>query len=84
MLMMLLMFRWMTDRKVLTDHQIDMMFSICDSDGDGVLDFQEFRRMILRNRQVFTTRFTQYFDWGEKLESNILFRNPYLFPSDDF
>ena len=43
-------FRWMTDKKVLIDHQIDMMFSKCDSDGDGVLDFQEFRRMILRNR----------------------------------
>ena len=43
-------FRWMTDKKVLTDHQIDMMFSKCDSDGDGVLDFQEFRSMILRNK----------------------------------
>jgi hypothetical protein len=43
-------FRWMTDRKVLTDHHLNMMFSKCDSDGDGVLDCQEFRRMILRNK----------------------------------
>ena len=45
-------FRWMTRREVLTDSQIKLMFSKCDTDGDGVLDFDEFRRMILRNRYV--------------------------------
>ena len=43
-------FRWMTSKEVLTDHQIGIMFAKCDTDGDGTLDFQEFRRMILRNR----------------------------------
>ena len=43
-------FRWMTDKKVLTDRQINLMFSKCDSNGDGVLDFEEFKDMIFRNR----------------------------------
>jgi Ca2+-binding EF-hand superfamily protein len=43
-------FRWMTDKKILTDRQIDLMFSKCDSNGDGVLDFDEFKDMIFRNR----------------------------------
>ena len=43
-------FRWMTNKKILTDQQIGLMFSKCDTDGDGTLDFEEFRRMIQRNR----------------------------------
>ena len=45
-------FRWMTSKAVLTDDQIQVMFTKCDTDGDGLLDFDEFRRMILRNRWV--------------------------------
>ena len=45
-------FRWMTNKEILTDRQIALMFSKCDTDGDGVLDFEEFRKMILRNRWV--------------------------------
>ena len=43
-------FRWMTDKEILTDSQIKTMFSKCDADGDGALDFEEFREMILKNR----------------------------------
>ena len=43
-------FRWMTDKEILTDRQIRTMFSKCDADGDGALDFEEFRQMILKNR----------------------------------
>ena len=43
-------FRWMTDKKLLTNTKIKLMFSKCDIDGDGTLDFEEFKEMILRNR----------------------------------
>ena len=43
-------FRWMTNKEILTDGQIKLMFSKCDIDGNGVLDFEEFRQMILKNR----------------------------------
>ena len=43
-------FRWMTDKKLLTNNKIKLMFSKCDIDGDGALDFEEFKEMILRNR----------------------------------
>ena len=43
-------FRWMTDKEVLTDGQIQTMFRQCDEDGDGHLDFEEFRKMILKHR----------------------------------
>ena len=45
-------FRWMTDKKMLTNNKIKLMFSKCDVDGDGTLDFEEFKEMILRNRLV--------------------------------
>ena len=40
----------MTDRKTLTNQNIKLMWSKCDTDGDGFLDFQEFKEMILRAR----------------------------------
>ena len=43
-------FRWMTDKKILSDRHLDLMFAKCDSNGDGVLDFEEFKDMIFRNR----------------------------------
>ena len=43
-------FRWMTDKKTINGHQIDLMFSKCDSNEDGVLDFEEFKEMLFRNR----------------------------------
>ena len=43
-------FRWMTDRKTLTNQNIKLMWSKCDTDGDGFLDFQEFKEMIMRAR----------------------------------
>ena len=46
----MLEFRWMTDRKTLTNHNIKMMWSKCDINKDGYLDFEEFREMILRAR----------------------------------
>ena len=46
----MLEFRWMTDRKTLTNHNIKMMWSKCDLNKDGYLDFEEFREMILRAR----------------------------------
>ena len=41
----------MTDKKMLSNTKIKLMFSKCDVDGDGVLSFGEFKEMILRNRQ---------------------------------
>ena len=40
----------MTDRKTLTNQNIKLMWSKCDTDGDGFLDFQEFKEMIMRAR----------------------------------
>ena len=41
----------MTDRGTLTNREIKMMWSKCDLDGDGYLDFEEFREMIMRSRE---------------------------------
>ena len=30
--------------------QIELMYSRCDLDGDGRLDYEEFKRLILRQR----------------------------------
>ena len=46
----MLEFRWMTDRKTLSNTSIKLMWSKCDTDRDGYLDFEEFREMILRAR----------------------------------
>lgn len=43
-------FRWMTDKKNLSDKSIQLMWSKCDLDKDGYLDFEEFQEMILRAR----------------------------------
>ena len=40
----------MTDRKTLTNQSIKLMWSKCDTDRDGYLDFQEFKEMIMRAR----------------------------------
>ena len=41
----------MTDRTTLTNREIKMMWSKCDLDGDGYLDFEEFKEMIMRSRE---------------------------------
>ena len=41
----------MTDRSSLTNREIKMMWSKCDLDGDGYLDFEEFKEMIMRSRE---------------------------------
>ena len=43
-------FRWMTDKKTLTNQSIKLMWSKCDTDRDGYLDFEEFKEMLLRSR----------------------------------
>ena len=53
-------FRWMTDKKMLTNNKIKLMFSKCDVDGDGTLDFEEFKEMILRNRLVKLKTFPRF------------------------
>ena len=40
----------MTDKKTLTNHSIKLMWSKCDTDRDGYLDFEEFKEMLLRSR----------------------------------
>ena len=40
----------MTDKKLVKDRKIDLMFSKCDSNKDGVLDYDEFKDMIFRNK----------------------------------
>ena len=40
----------MTDKKTLSNTSIKLMWSKCDTDKDGYLDFEEFREMILRAR----------------------------------
>ena len=41
----------MTDRSSLTNREIKMMWSKCDLDGDGYIDFEEFKEMIMRSRE---------------------------------
>ena len=43
-------FRWMTDKRNLSNQNIKLMWSKCDLDKDGYLDFEEFKEMILRAR----------------------------------
>ena len=40
----------MTDKKTLTNQSIKLMWSKCDTDRDGYLDFEEFKEMLLRSR----------------------------------
>lgn len=40
----------MTDKKTLTNQRIKLMWSKCDTDRDGYLDFGEFKEMLLRSR----------------------------------
>ena len=40
----------MTDKKTLTNQRIKLMWSKCDTDRDGYLDFEEFKEMLLRSR----------------------------------
>ena len=41
----------MTDRSSLTNREIKMMWTKCDLDGDGYIDFEEFKEMIMRSRE---------------------------------
>ncbi len=40
----------MTDKRTLTNQRIKLMWSKCDTDRDGYLDFEEFKEMLLRSR----------------------------------
>ena len=40
----------MTDKRTLTNQRIKLMWSKCDTDRDGYLDFGEFKEMLLRSR----------------------------------
>eukprot|EP00090_Calanus_glacialis_P042725 TRINITY_DN75741_c0_g1_i1.p1 TRINITY_DN75741_c0_g1~~TRINITY_DN75741_c0_g1_i1.p1 ORF type:complete len:200 (-),score=57.09 TRINITY_DN75741_c0_g1_i1:71-670(-) len=43
-------FRWMTSSERFSKKTIDIVFERCDLDGDGKLDYQEFKAMILRSK----------------------------------
>merc|ERR1711953_138731 len=43
-------FKWMTTSDKISNRTIDIVFSRCDTDGDGKLDYQEFKTMIFRSR----------------------------------
>ena len=43
-------FKWMTTSDIISKKTIKTVFERCDVDGDGKLDYQEFKAMIFRYR----------------------------------